>query len=66
MEKSGEKCTGGGGGVGKVDSALYSRARICKRLRSPGIDSKEAMPPAGRESIPGLLKGLQIRALIPP
>jgi hypothetical protein len=28
----------GGGGV--------SRARICKRLRSPGIDSKESIPPA--------------------
>ncbi len=31
------------------------RARICKRLRSPGIDSKESIPPA-LESIPGLLK----------
>ncbi len=29
-----------------------SRARICKRLRSPGIDSKEAIP-QGLESIPG-------------
>ncbi len=53
------------------------RARICKRLRSPGIDSKESIPPAYvvwragmtilqrlAESIPGLLKRLQIRALL--
>jgi len=32
------------------------RARICKRLRSQGIDSEE--------SIPGLLQSLQIRALL--
>ncbi len=53
-------------------------ARICKRLRSPGIESDESIPPAGGpvpqtglsffgppggESDPGLLKGLQIRAL---
>ncbi len=25
---------------------LVHRARICKRLRSPGIDSKESIPPA--------------------
>jgi hypothetical protein len=31
------------------------RARICKRLRSPGIDSNESIPP-GWESIPELLK----------
>ncbi len=60
------------------------RARICERLRRPGIDSKEPIPPAYvawrpgtltlfvvrpdklqrlAESIPGLLKHLQIRAL---
>jgi hypothetical protein len=42
-----------------------SRARICKRLRSIGIDSKESLPQAyvdcragtsNRESIPGLLE----------
>ncbi len=32
-----------------------NRARICKHLRSPGIDSEELIPP-GWESIPGLLK----------
>ncbi len=32
-----------------------SRARIYKRLRSPGIDSKESIPPDW-ESIPELLK----------
>ncbi len=31
------------------------RARICKLLISPRIDSEESMPP-GWESIPGLLK----------
>ncbi len=31
-----------------------NRARICKRLRSPGIDSNQSIPP-GRESILGLL-----------
>ncbi len=53
-----------------------SWARIRKRLRSPGIDSKESILPAYvacragtrtlhmlAESIPGLLKRLQIRAL---
>ncbi len=34
---------------------LWIRARIFKRLRSPGIDSEESIPP-GWESIPGLLK----------
>jgi hypothetical protein len=57
---------------------IANRARICKRLRSPGIDSKESIPPvfvawrAGTttlfavpslESIPVLLKRLQIRPL---
>jgi hypothetical protein len=37
-------------------------ARIRNRLRSPGIDSKESIL-KGWESIPGFLKGLQIRAL---
>ncbi len=32
-----------------------SRARICKRLRRPAIDSEESTSP-GWESIPGLLK----------
>jgi hypothetical protein len=32
-----------------------SRARVCKRLWSPGIDSSESIPP-GWESTPGLLK----------
>ncbi len=34
----------------KVKSSLYiwteARARICKRLRSPGIDAEESIPPA--------------------
>jgi hypothetical protein len=51
------------------------RARICKRLRSPEIDSARLCSlavrydkkgcrtgPLGWESIPGLIKGLQIRA----
>jgi hypothetical protein len=40
-----------------VTSSLIeiSRARIRKRLRRPGIDSEEWIPP-GWESIPGLLK----------
>ncbi len=37
-----------------------SRARICQRLRNPGNDSKESVPPAyvawEKESIPELLK----------
>jgi hypothetical protein len=47
---------------------LVSRARICKCLRSPGIDSKESIPPTGAikvvpalpgwESISGNLKRL--------
>ncbi len=55
---------------------LQTRARICKRLRNRGIDSDSLCSLAGRytskegcrtdppgcESIPGLLKGLQIRA----
>jgi hypothetical protein len=40
---------------------LLSSMLPCKRLRSP-IDSEESIPP-GWESIPGPLKGLQIRAL---
>jgi hypothetical protein len=32
-----------------------ARVRVCKRLRSPGIDSEESIPP-GWELIPGLLK----------
>jgi hypothetical protein len=45
---------------------MSSRARICKRLRSPGTDSEESIPtpfvamletgPPGWESIPWLLK----------
>jgi hypothetical protein len=45
-------------------SKSVSSARICKRLRSPGIDSEESIPP-GWKSIPGLIKGLQIQALDP-
>jgi hypothetical protein len=59
---------------------MDDRARICKHLRSPGIDSKEsALPPAyvARRAgttddnpllnrFPRLLKRLQIRAQIPP
>jgi hypothetical protein len=60
---------------------LHNWARICKRFRNPGIDSKESIPPAYvtwrasttnrvlvhrmAESIPELLKHLQIRALGP-
>jgi hypothetical protein len=36
--------------------ALYFWARICKHLRSPGIDSKEPIP-SGWESISRLFKG---------
>ncbi len=65
------------------DTACWDQARICKRLRSPGIDSKESILQtyvawragtsnrvvvpacqATSESKPGLLKGLQIRALV--
>ncbi len=53
---------------------LKSRARNCKRLKIPGIDSKESIPPAyvawlvvqARQAgnrLLGFLKGLQIRAL---
>ncbi len=67
---------------------MWLLSRICKRLRSPGIDSKKLIPPAHvtwratmtlffvpparlyigcmAESIPGLLKRLQIRALVCP
>ncbi len=41
----------------------HTLTRICKHLRSPGIDSEESNPP-GWKSIPGLLKGSQIRALV--
>jgi hypothetical protein len=49
-----------------IESPL--RARICKLLRSPGIDSKDRRATyAGGidslESIPGLLKSFKIRAL---
>jgi hypothetical protein len=84
----------------KYGMPLQTGAQICKRLRSPEIDSKESIPPAyvawqadtttlfdvparqsasacgmdSLESIPGLLKRLQIRAqktnrlgiLVPP
>ncbi len=43
----------------KVSMKRLFRARIFKRLRHPGIDSKELIPP-GCESIPGPL--LQVRA----
>jgi hypothetical protein len=29
-----------------AEQETVSRARICRRLRSPGIDSKESVPPA--------------------
>ncbi len=56
-------------------SHFFSRARLCKCLRSLGINSKEPIPlayagyctgPPGRlaESIPGLHKPLQIRAVL--
>jgi len=38
------------------------RTRSCKRLRSPGIDSNESIPP-GWESIPGLLTQLTLWSL---
>jgi hypothetical protein len=56
------------------------RAHICKRLRRPGIDSEDSIPPAyvgwrvgttnrvvvhGNRFL-GSLKGLQIRALVSP
>jgi hypothetical protein len=57
---------------------MHTEPRICKRLRSPGIESKDSISPAyvpGRratwagginylESIPGLLKRLQIRTQV--
>jgi hypothetical protein len=42
-------------GDGGKEGDSRSRARICKRLKSPEIDSKESIPP-GWETIPGLLK----------
>jgi hypothetical protein len=42
-------------GIGLSYPPPPARARICKRLRRPGIDS-EASIPLGWESIPGLLK----------
>jgi hypothetical protein len=62
--------------VENIESRWKHRARICKRLRSLGIDSKESIPPAyvawrdgtkllhrlGRNR-PGLQKRLKIRAL---
>jgi hypothetical protein len=43
-----------GNRVGIGSSYRPARARICKRLRRPGIDSEDSIPP-GWESIPGLL-----------
>jgi hypothetical protein len=40
---------------------LLSESEICKLLRSPGIDSEKSILP-DCDLIPGLLKGLQIRA----
>jgi hypothetical protein len=40
---------------------LEIRARICKRLRRPGIDYEEPIPP-GWDSIPGLFKRFKIPA----
>jgi hypothetical protein len=31
---------------GKTGTGIYVRARICKRLWSPGIDSEESIQPA--------------------
>jgi hypothetical protein len=49
-------------------SRFKNRVRICKRLRSAGIDSKESITPAyvdrRLESISGLLKRLQILAQV--
>ncbi len=42
-------------------SLTNTRARICKHVWSPEIDSDESVPP-GWESIPGLLKLSTIRA----
>jgi hypothetical protein len=49
--------------------SLHCRAQICKHLRSPGFDSKDRFRQGyigwrNLESIPGLLKRLQIRALM--
>jgi hypothetical protein len=44
-----------------VRKCMVSRAGICKRLWSPGLDSEESIPP-GWELIPGLFEGLQLRA----
>ncbi len=37
-----------------MPECFVQRARICKRLRSPGMDSEESIS-AGWEPIPGLL-----------
>jgi hypothetical protein len=69
----------GGKGIDSTGSLkVYKfRARICKRLRGPGMDSKESILPAYtsryvkqgcRTGLPGLeltLKGLQIWAQAP-
>ncbi len=55
-----EQSIGARNRVGIGLSYRPTRARICKRLRSPGIDS--ANLPNLAESIPELLKRLQIRA----
>jgi hypothetical protein len=55
--------------IRKGKSYRPARARICKRLKSPGIDSKESIAGLLKgfsnsdsvESIPGLLKRVQIR-----
>ncbi len=56
--------------VNSQSSQVIIRAQICKRLRSPGIYSKESIPPGyigwrnhTLESIHGLLQCLQIRPL---
>ncbi len=50
-----EQSLGAGNREGIWLSYRPVRARIFKRLRSPGIDFKEAILPGG-ESTPGLLK----------
>ncbi len=74
-----EQSMGGGGWLGRnrVGIGLSYRARICQRLRSPGIDSASlcslaaryvgmSYRPAGWKSIPGLLERFKNTGSGPP
>jgi hypothetical protein len=44
---------------------FISRARICKLLRSPGIDSKERIPPPREHGWPGVDNPIPTQFLAP-